>query len=149
MDPSEPQSSFRFQVSIHAIPSGAPLKRKTAVSINGCSVTPLEIASPHIDSPLPLSFEEAEEQMNTWDRMFIEPDGSFVWRIDPHQLDGSLFDNGAHVTFVELAGHCEETMLNKVLAMLSEANTALMFQLRNEAIFINETDFRKLASHSS
>jgi hypothetical protein len=55
-----------------------------------------------------LTFEHASAALAALPGMFLEPDGSFVWRstdsADPWQLDGELYDRDGRLALVELRG---------------------------------------------
>ena len=79
---------------------------------------------------LPVSFELAFAEMEQLPRMFIEPDGSFVWRGtsddgQPWQVDGNLIDRGDVLDYVELKGTCPSERLDDVLRTLGWPRTPL------------------------
>ena len=135
-----------FHASIHARsenvkPSGEPLG--SATDIEKLSVSPEDL-----QKTFPVSFEDAEAALANIARMFVEPDGSFVWRSEESnglQLDGGLYDNGEYLTFVELAGKCTEPMLDSVLSAFGWPKAQLMFQLRDSAVFLSDECFRRWA----
>ena len=65
-------------------------------------------------SHFPVSFEEAGERLERLDRIYFEPDGSFVWvgecptrdGTTRWQLDGMLYDHSGRLHRVELKGTC-------------------------------------------
>src|SRR5688572_29128689 len=61
------------------------------------------------------SFDAALAALALLPRLFIEPDGSFVWTGDAHgrpwQVDGNLIDRGDCLAYVELKGFCPEESL--------------------------------------
>lgn len=62
--------------------------------------------------PLSVSFDTACERLSPLERMFLEPDGSFVWTGEADgqcwQVDGNLIDQGPSLAYVELQGYCPE-----------------------------------------
>ena len=58
--------------------------------------------------PLDVSFEALVAKLAEFPRMFVELDGSFVWRgtMDDHvwQIDGLIHDQGGRVQYVEVKG---------------------------------------------
>jgi hypothetical protein len=81
--------------------------------------------------------------------MFCEADGSFVW-VSPHgqrawQVDGNLYDLGERLLFVDLKGTCPPHQFDRFLAALGWPDTRLMFQLTREAVFLDESEFRRWA----
>jgi hypothetical protein len=59
---------------------------------------------------LAATFEETSEALSAIPRLFIEPDGSFVWTGEeagqPWQVDGNLSDRCDSLAYVELKGRC-------------------------------------------
>ncbi|MCA9179195.1 MAG: hypothetical protein KDB14_32260 [Planctomycetales bacterium] len=70
-------------------------------------------------APLPCHFDEAFERLEALPRMFIEGDGSFVWR-ESAQWDGELIDGGPSLQCVELRGAGGAAELRRLLTCLSE-----------------------------
>ena len=95
------------------------------------------------------SFEEARARLDELERMYSEPDGSFVWT-SPHaqrpwQIDGNLFDRDGRLLFVDLKGTCPGEQFDRFLRALGWPETKLMFQLTREAVFLDEAEFRRFA----
>ena len=110
------------------------------------------LAIPHeaLAHPFNLSFEAAVERLNHLERMFSEPDGSFVWT-SPHdgpmwQIDGNLFDRNGRLLFVDLKGTCPPEEFDRLLMAFGWPQTPLVFQLVREAVFLDEPEFRCWAS---
>jgi hypothetical protein len=95
----------------------------------------------------PCSFEEAVAALEALPRMFIELDGSFVWRspdeAQPWQLDGCLFDRAGRLQYVELKGTCSRARFAEFLACLNAHSTELNVQLVREAESIPLADFEQ------
>ncbi len=84
-------------------------------------------------------------------RLFIEPDGSFVWagaaeNGESWQVDGNLIDQGAALAYVELNGRCPEARLDELLAVLGWPDEKLAFQLPRRGVFLTEEVFRQMAA---
>ena len=91
------------------------------------------------------TFEEVSEALAALPRMFIEPDGSFVWvsASEPAwQLDGVLYDGPDRLWYIELKGRCPETEFNLLLTALGWPQTQVAFQLVREAALFDEQAFR-------
>jgi hypothetical protein len=98
-----------------------------------------------------VSFEHASALLGKLPRLFIEPDGSFVWRGTSDdgqewQLDGNLIDRGDVLDYVELKGTCPAERLDEVLAALGWPEQPLAFQLPRLGILLNEAEFRRQAA---
>lgn len=100
--------------------------------------------------PLIATFDDAMEALAALTRLFIEPDGSFVWVQSEAdgtawQVDGNLLDQGPSLAYVEIAGRCPEGALDQLLAALGSASQRLIFQLPRQSVFLDEAAFRRLA----
>jgi hypothetical protein len=119
------QSTLRFQVSVHGGDRS------------------------HV-GPLAITFEAARAALESLPRMFIEPDGSFVWTgissdAKPWQVDGNLIDRGDVLAYVELKGACKEAQFETLLTALRGTSETLCFQLPQRGIFLDKVEFRRLA----
>jgi hypothetical protein len=108
------------------------------------------IGSPAGD-PLVASFDAAIADLAALPRMFIEPDGSFVWRGttlagEAWQVDGNLIDRGDVLAYVELKGCCPVERLDDVLRALGWPESPLAFQLTQRGVTLEEAEFRRLAA---
>ncbi len=125
-----------FHLMVHTC---ASLPADGAVDINGSTVTPSQAAAG--GGPFSIGFDEAYRRLESLPRLFIEGDGSFVWRTDDGQIDGNLFDRDGRLLFVELKGACSGAMFRQCLDCL--AAESLLFQLVEHGIFVDrETVFR-------
>jgi hypothetical protein len=100
---------------------------------------------------LGVSFDESLAALSLLPRLFIEPDGSFVWRGVAEdggqwQVDGNLIDRGDVLAYVELKGACPEEQFNQLLAALGWPGETLAFQLPRVGIVLAETEFRARAA---
>ena len=96
------------------------------------------------------TFEIACERLAALERMFCEPDGSFVWTSaqgEPAwQVDGNLYDHQGLLQFVDLSGTCPAEHFDRLLAALGWPETPLVFQLTREGVLLDEAEFRRQAS---
>ncbi len=118
---------LKFQISVHAIDLNAA----------GISVT----------------FDQALAALEGLERLFIEPDGSFVWTGtsadgERWQVDGNLIDRGESLAYVELKGSCPERQFDRLLSALGWPEVGLAFQLQKRGVLLDEAEFRRLASTS-
>jgi len=103
------------------------------------------------ENPLPVTFDDASSALDLVDRLFIEPDGSFVWTGatadgEPWQVDGNLIDRGDTLAYVELKGHCPDEQFDRLLAVFGWSRAMLAFHLPQRGVMLNEADFRRLAA---
>lgn len=135
---------YCFHATVHVEPYDVP--RGPEMELRGELVRTLAIRSDQLDVPFPISFETAAEALLRLDRLFIEPDGSFVWRSDPSEtawlLDGHLFDRNERLLFAELKGTCAPDSLDRLLEALGWPILPLVFQLQREAVILAGPEFR-------
>jgi hypothetical protein len=145
--------SVCFHVAIHARPPQAvagPIVPRTEIELSTLAISPETIGQ-----SFAVSFESASKALARFQRLFIEPDGSFVWvssADEPKatwQLDGVLYDRGGKLLFVDLKGSCPQSPFDRFLAALGWPATPLVFQLAREAVFLEESEFRKYAWRST
>ena len=92
------------------------------------------------------SFEEVAEALGRLPRLFVEADGSFVWVASGEptwQLDGVLYDGATGLWYMELKGRCPQAQLDELLCTLGWPETPVTFQLVQEAMTLNEDEFRR------
>ena len=138
---------YRFQTSIHARHPQAT--EGLTVEVRGLALTTLQLPRDGSLTPLAVSFEEVAALLAPLPRMFIEPDGSFVWtsggRDPAWQLDGVLYDAAGRLMYVELKGSCPVGQFDQLLAALKRPTGELMFQLIAEGVYLGEAEFRSYA----
>ena len=113
----------------------------------------VSIAGPSQDgkSCLATTFEQAFALLHGWERLFIEPDGSFVWTGATAggaawQVDGNLIDQGETLARVELKGDCPAEQFDRLLSVFGWPETTLAFELPRKGVCLAEDEFRKLAA---
>jgi len=139
---------YHFHASIHARPEPClpgPLVTLAGADFATCTVSPEWLGR----SMLARSFEEVVADLARIERMFVEPDGSFVWvssrREAPWQVDGNLYDHQERVRLVDVKGSCPIERFDQLLAALGWPQTPLVFQLVRAAVFLDEAEFRRCA----
>jgi hypothetical protein len=138
-----------FHATLHArspeVSAGIPLELK------GRRVTTLVVPVTALAHPFSLTFEQAVEALERLERMFVEPDGSFVWVSSSGaddarwQIDGNLFDRNGRLLMVDLKGSCSEAEFDRLLSAFGWPATPVMFELIREAVFVDEDEFRGYA----
>jgi hypothetical protein len=97
----------------------------------------------------PVTFEQAEAALAGLPRLFIEPDGSFVWVADDTrrswQVDGNLYDRDGRLLYVEVKGSCPAAAFDQLLRAVGWPDVPLVFQLVREAVYLDEAGFRSYA----
>ncbi len=142
-----------FHLTLHAKGNGAtpgPVVELTSQAGAKMTVTTLAMSAEAMAAPFGISFEEAAERLGRLERMFVEPDGSFVWvssADEPRwQVDGHLFDRNGRLLLVDLKGTCDERRFDELLTALGWPETLLVFELVREATFVDESAFRQYAN---
>lgn|SRR5262249_24911668 len=107
--------------------------------------------SPEHVRPLPVTFDQTIAALQQFERLFIEPDGSFVWTGstqdgDPWQVDGNLIDRGDALAYVELKGRCLRDQFDRLLTAFGWPQATLAFNLPQRGATLSEADFRQLAA---
>lgn len=136
-----------FQITIHALPAEA--KEDAVVELNDKKYRTLDVPPAALGTPFAVTFETASEALLALERMFLEPDGSFVWvstaKDRPWQLDGVLYDRAERLLYVDLKGACTPGDFDRLLEALGWPETPVMFQLVHEAVFLDGAEFRRFA----
>jgi hypothetical protein len=97
-----------------------------------------------------MSFEVAAERLAALPRMFLEPDGSFVWVADETpgkrcQVDGALCDGRNRLQHIELKGSCTPLAWDQfLLALNGTSGVELLVQITRAAVFVEATEFRRI-----
>lgn len=140
---------YRFHTTIHA--RGEQVTAGETCSVEGKRVRTLRVPKEALGEPMAVSFEEAREALQRLPRIYVEPDGSFVWvsssnEADRWQVDGVLYDRADQLWFVDLSGSCPPESLDAFLTCLGWPETDVMFQLTRQALFLDEAEFRRFAA---
>jgi hypothetical protein len=103
--------------------------------------------------PLAVTFDDAFFALQQLDRLFIEPDGSFVWAGETDaqqwQVDGNLIDRGDVLAYVEVKGACPDERFNRFLTTLGWPGATIVFQLSRQGSFVDESAFRQMAASAT
>ena len=140
-------TSRDFHITIHTRPAEAT--EGEVVELGGEKFRTLYVPPAALGTQFAVSFEAASAALASLKRMFLEPDGSFVWvsaaEDRPWQLDGVLYDRDGRLLYVDLKGAATADDLDRLLAALGWPQTPVMFQLAREAVFLDEPEFRRFA----
>lgn len=140
--------AYAFEISLHARPPDA-------VTADGFTdrwgTWPTLLVPPAaLATPLTVGFDQACTALGVLERMYIEPDGAFVWaspREGPAwQVDGNLFDREGRVLLVDLKGSCPACEFDRLLEACGWPGQPVMMQLVRAAVFLAEDTFRRHAS---
>jgi hypothetical protein len=140
-----------FHATIHRRPADA--EPGETVPLRGQSLRSLQVAHEQRGSAtFDCTFEAAASALEALERMYCEPDGSFVWVSQQGgpawQVDGNLYDKDQRLLFVDVKGQCPPEEFDRLLAAFGWPATPVMFQLVREAIFLAEDQFRRYAAQA-
>ena len=101
--------------------------------------------------PLHVSLEDALANLEQLPRMFVEPDGSFLWTsgaVAPDwRLEGTIYDDGRVVRYMDLCGDCPLAAWKSFLSAFDETfNTVTLQLVENDLIVPGEWLEQRLAS---
>ena len=139
---------YHFQITIHM--RGERVGLGDTHRVESHEVRALEVPREALAEPMGVSFEQAASDLARLPRMFVEPDGNLVWvsasQDKPRwQVDGNLYDRAGRLAFVDLSGTCPPKQFDQLLGCLGWPETRLMFQLTRQALFLDESEFRRFA----
>ncbi|MFM7520434.1 MAG: hypothetical protein ACKO9B_08195 [Planctomycetota bacterium] len=144
---------YAFEVSLHAA-SGNAAPGDVLTDAWGTWPT-IVVPREALAQPMEIRFDEALERLGALERLFVEPDGSFVWSSPRSgiskpsfwwQVDGNAFERAGRVLLVDLKGSCPATEFDRVLTALGWPTQAVMVQLVRPALFLDEATFRRHAA---
>ncbi|MFM7109295.1 MAG: hypothetical protein ACKOZU_11990 [Planctomycetaceae bacterium] len=138
---------YAFDVTVQARPAEA---RVAGSHVDDRGAWPaLEVPRAALSAPLGTGFDTLLDRLAALERMYVEPDGSFVWtspREGPWwQVDGNAAERDGRVLLVDVRGSCPPAAFDRLLACLGWPATPLMFQLVRPAVFLDEATFRRHA----
>jgi len=99
---------YAFDVTVHARPVEA---RAAGIHRDACGEwTTLDVPRAALTVPLVIEFDTMLARLASLERMYAEPDGSFVWTSPREglswQVDGNAAERDGRVLLVDLRGAC-------------------------------------------
>ena len=148
MQPGRHEPLYAFDVTLHRLPDAVP---QGPAHRDPWGVWPtLAVAPGDAMAPLAVGFDEAFARLDGLERMFTEPDGSFVWTSPREglswQVDGNAFERDGRVLLVDLKGSCPPPAFDRLLAAFGWPREPIMLQLVRPAVFLDEATFRRHAA---
>lgn len=135
-----------FEISVHARPAGT---QPGPDLIEGQGRWPTLAPAPDSPAALPVGGDECLQRLGSLPRLFVEPDGSFVWvgRSDAGawQVDGQVHERDGRVLSVDLKGLCPGPEFDLLLAALGWPARPVMMQILRAGVFLDENAFREHA----
>ena len=136
-----------FDVSLHPRPGGA-VPGEDLFDSNAAWPT-LVMPRESAGETMAIGFDKALERLAALERLYVEPDGSFVW-VGPGsergwQVDGNAYERNGRVLVVEVKGRCPPAAWECLLAVWGWPEEALLVQLVRAGGFVDEPTFRSMA----
>ena len=145
-------SLYAFEIAIHARPEAAAAG--PVFTDEWGSWLTLDLPKAALAAPLAIGFDEAFERLGRLERMFAEPDGSFVWACSRTaaeesspwwQVDGDAFERAGRVVLVDLKGSCPAEQFDRLLEAFGWPGQPVVMQLVRPSVFLAEATFRRHA----
>jgi hypothetical protein len=104
-------------------------------------------------APFAVTFEQVFAALEACPRMYIEPDGSFVWvgqelledgSSAAWQLDGHLYDRDERLLYVELQGICPRASFMQILTICELPLAEALVQQRRAGTTMRGEEFLAL-----
>lgn len=135
-----------WHITVHAHPE-KPLER-IPITLKGRDVLRLELPSEWLTKPMLLSFDTVLERLEQLPRLYIEPDGSFIWigpqGPDQWKFDGQLHDSTGGLMTMELKVSGTAPDLDALLGCLEWPERSYVFQLVHEGVYLEDEQVRLL-----
>lgn len=145
---TSPPGLYAFEAVLHRRPDDAAPAGVHADDRGSWPI--LTVPCESLSQPLAIGFDEALERLARLPRMFVEPDGSFVWTSPaadrPWQVDGNLFERNGRVLLVDLKGSCPAAEFERLLEAFGWPTEPVMLGLVRAAVFLDEPTFRRHAA---
>ena len=142
---------FAFEITLHRRCIGCGTDRLAdRVYADAWGEWPtLSVPRDELSLSMAIDFDEAFARLVTLERMYAEPDGSFVWTSGREglswQVDGNAFEKAGRVLLVDLKGSCPPEAFDRLLSCFGWPQESLMMQLVRPALFLEEAIFRQHA----
>jgi len=141
---------YAFDITLHGLSTdAAPLHANRRHVDAWGSWEMLDVPRELLAVPMAIGFDDALARLGRLERLYAEPDGSFVWTSRREgwswQVDGNLFEKNGRVLLVDLKGSCPTGECDRVLACFGWPQQVMTMQLVRPAVFLDEATFRSHA----
>jgi len=138
---------YAFDITLHGrVPKVADLKAVDTYRDAWGIWATLGVSNDLLAVPMVIGFDESLDRLARLERMYAEPDGSFVWTSPRDslwwQVDGNAFEKDGRVLLADLKGSCPASAFDGLLAAFGWPQQEVMMQLVRAAIFLDESTFR-------
>lgn len=142
-----PAPLYDFEISLHRRADARPAAAPYIDSAGSWPI--LDVRHEDLAIPMAIEFDEALARLSGLERMYAEPDGSFVWTSSRDgrvwQVDGNLFDKDGRVLLVDVKGTCPPADFDRLLRCFGWPAEPVMMHLVRPAVFLDESVFRRHA----
>lgn len=144
---ADPNSLYAFEITLHPRAPGTAFRPSGDPHADAWGSWPTLAVSPdQVTTPMAVGFDEALERLGRLERMYAEPDGSFVWT-NPRenrwwQVDGNLVERDGRVLLADLKGSCPAAEFDRLLEAFGWPGQGFIMQLVRPAVFLEESTFR-------
>ena len=145
-----PEELYAFDITLHGRGPGVADAPPHDSHVDAWGRWPmLVVPRDRLAVPMASEFDEVIERLSRLDRMYAEPDGSFVWTSPREglwwQVDGNAFDKDGRVLLADLKGSCPASDFDRLLVAFGWPQQDMMMQLVRPAVFLDEATFRRHA----
>jgi hypothetical protein len=138
-----------YHFEVHVQPRPPVTIGGTPYRTAGSNWPTLVFESPTIRGSGGPTFDGALAALARLPRMYVEPDGSFLWQGKEGELrwqvDGNLYDQGESLAYVSLKGECPVIEFEELIQCFRWPAVELVFQFVRLGVIVDEATFRKLA----
>ena len=144
---------YAFEITLQARPAEATAG--PALTDAWGTWPTLEVPKATLATPLAIGFDAALARLEAIERLYAEPDGSFVWACSRSaeatdaaswQVDGNAAERAGRLLLVDLKGSCPPAEFDRLLEAFGWPGQPVMMQLVRAAAFLDEATFRRHAT---
>lgn len=148
-----PATLYAFEITLHARPETTAAGPSYADAWGTWPT--LDVPRDALTAPMAIGFDAAFQRLDAIERLYAEPDGSFVWACSRAteaagqpwwQVDGNAYERAGRVLLVDLKGSCPGAEFDRLLAAFGWPEQPMMMQLVRAATFLDEVTFRRHAA---
>lgn len=142
---------YAFDITLHRFGAETgPAGDAAVVHVDAWGTWPtLLVPRERLTAPLAIPFDDAIVRLGRLERMFVEPDGSFVWtgrRFGrPWQVDGNAAELTGRLLLADLKGACPPDEFDRLLESFGWPGERLMVLLVRPGVLLAEETFRRHA----
>jgi len=136
----------QFDVVLHPFP---PRVRPGPVHVDRLGTWPTLLPDGEPGGTTGVGFDGALAALESLERAYTEPDGSFVWvgegPAGRWQVDGNAWERSGEILSVDARGRCPTEHLRRFLAVWHRPGDRLVVELARAGVFLDEETFLRHA----